>query len=371
MSKPQVLIYGASGYTGKLIAESLHNKNIPFIFAGRDQQRLEAALAVVEQRVGGIVNAEIMTANNTLDELVPLFDDVKVVINVAGPFMQLGRPVVRACLATNSHYLDTTGEQDWVLAISKEFGKAFSEKNLLLCPANSFMWAAGALAAEVVLEDESIDMLDILYKPDNGLPSVASTKSFLRMQCNPDTQYYLEQNELLSWPNNKSYPVTVPFVNVVEHALPWGGACEPIWYMNDARVRNCKVLTAVGSHLVDGVLQAVEQFNQLSPGMDEAAKEALTNQIGDQICQTEPPKDDVDVQRSIIVCNGRGRNSAKQFVLHLAAPYTWTGDLCAEGAERLLNGQFKKSGFQSAATAFGHRELLAKFNASGMTNCPE
>jgi len=371
MSNPQVLIYGASGYTGKLIAESLHKKNIPFIFAGRNKERLQAAIEVVEQRVGASINAEIAIANNTVEELTPLFKKVTVVINVAGPFMQLGWPVVETCLATNTHYLDTTGEQDWVLAIKEQFGLAFTDKALLLCPANSFMWAAGALAAEVVLEQEGIDMLDILYKPDNGLPSVASTKSFLRMQCNPDTQYYLEQNQLQSWPNNVAYNVSIPFVNATEQALPWGGACEPIWYQDDERVRSCKVLTAIGPHLIDGVLQAVEQFNQLSPGMDEQAREALTNQIGEQICQTEPPKDDVDVQRSIIVCNGRGRNSANQFILHLAAPYSWTGDICAEGAMRILNGKIKKSGFQSAATAFGHRELLDVFFEAGVTNRPE
>ena len=371
MSKAQVLIYGASGYTGKLIAEALHKRFIPFIFAGRNIERLQSAIEVVEQRVGDSVNAELVVANNTVEELTPLFERVSVVINVAGPFMQIGWPVVEACLASNTHYLDTTGEQDWVLAIKEKFGLAFADKDLVLCPANSFMWAAGALAAEVVLEDESIDMLDILYKPDNGLPSVASTKSFLRMQCNPETQYYLEQNELKSWPNNVAYDVAVPFVNVTEKALPWGGACEPIWYQDDARVRNCKVLTAVGSHMIGGVLQAVEQFNQLSPGMSEEERENLTNQIGDQICQTEPPKDDVDVQRSIIVCNGRGRNSAKQFVLHLAAPYTWTGDICAEGAMRILNKQVKKTGFQSAATAFGHRELLDIFFEAGVTNRPE
>jgi len=371
MSNAQVLIYGASGYTGKLIAEALHKRAIPFIFAGRNLERLQAAIEVVEQRVGSSVNAELVTANNTIEELTPLFERVTVVINVAGPFMQLGWPIVETCLNTNTHYLDTTGEQDWVLAIKEKFGQAFADKKLVLCPANSFMWAAGALAAEVVLEQEGIDMLDILYKPDNGLPSVASTKSFLRMQCNPDTQYYLEQNELKSWPNNESYNVTIPFVNLTEQAIPWGGACEPIWYQDDIRVRNCKVLTAVGPHLIDGILEAVEQYNQLSVGMDQPAREALTNQIGDQICQTEPPKDDVDVQRSIIVCNGRGRNSAKQFILFLAAPYTWTGEICAEGALRILNNNIKKTGFQSAATAFGHRELLDVFSEAGFTNRPE
>ena len=101
------------------------------------------------------------------------------------------------------------------------------------------MWAAGALAAEVCLEDSNIDSLDIVYKPDNGLPSVASTKSFLRMICND--QYYLDQNELKAWPNDVLARVSVPHRNQVMHALPWGGACEPVWFQHDERVRNFEI----------------------------------------------------------------------------------------------------------------------------------
>ncbi|MCJ7815679.1 MAG: DUF5938 domain-containing protein, partial [Xanthomonadales bacterium] len=77
------------------------------------------------------------------------------------------------------------------------------------------------------------------------------------------------------------------------------------------------------------------------------------------------------VQRSVIVCNGQGRQVTTQFVLNMSAPYTWTGDICAEAAERLLNGQLKNVGFQSAAKAFGHRELLEVFHRGGFCNLPE
>ena len=97
MTQPRkVLIYGASGYTGKLVAECLAQRGIPFYFAGRTRARLDSALDVVRQRHGGPVDAEIVVANNTVEELVPLFSKVDVVINVAGPFMQVAWPVVEA-----------------------------------------------------------------------------------------------------------------------------------------------------------------------------------------------------------------------------------------------------------------------------------
>ena len=76
MSKErQVIIYGGSGYTGKLVAESLANREIPFYFAGRNQERLEAALAVVRERMGDrayLLDAEIVTANNSVATALPV-----------------------------------------------------------------------------------------------------------------------------------------------------------------------------------------------------------------------------------------------------------------------------------------------------------
>lgn len=366
----EVLIYGASGYTGKLVAEYLATRNIPFYMAGRTRARLASALEVVQQRVGGPVDARIVTAGNTVEELLPLLKGVKVLINVAGPFMQLAWPVVQAALQAGCHYLDTTGEQDWTIAVAEKYSQAFADKNLLLCPANAYMWSAGALAAEVVLETKGIDSLDIVYQIDNGLPSEGSTRSFLRMACNNVSQYYLEQSEYKVWPNDVAHDIHVPYRAAKLRAFPWGGGAEPVWYKNDARVRNCRVLTAIGEHLVDGILQAIKAFNEQAAHLPQAQKEAWTNAMGDQINTGEPPKDDVNVQRSVIVCNGQGRQGTTQWLLSLAAPYSWTGDLCAEAAQRLLLGQFKAVGFQSAAKAFGHRELIAEFHKRGYCNLP-
>ena len=368
-STAKVLVYGASGYTGKLVAESLADRNIPFVFAGRNRERLEEGLKVVEERMGRPVDAKIGIASNTVEELLPLLQDIDVVINVAGPFMQIAWPIVEAALQANCHYVDTTGEQDWTLAIKEKYGQTFEDKGLLLAPATSYMWAAGALASEVVLETEGVDSIDLVYQIDNGLPSEASTKSFLRMICNE--QYYLELNELKPWPHDVIAQVSVPYRGRSYRALPWGGACEPVWYLDDPRVRNCSVLTAIGEHIVDGLIQVIATFNEQARDLPQEQKEAWTNAVGDQINTGEPPKDDLDVQRSVIVCSGQGRQVTTQFVMNLSAPYTWTGDICAEAAERLLNGQLKQAGFQSAAVAFGHRELLETFHARGYCNLPE
>jgi hypothetical protein len=362
----KVIIYGASGYTGKLVAESLAQRRIPFYFAGRNRDRLDAAIAIVRERLGADawkLDAEVVAVDNSVEALLPLFRKCAVVINVAGPFMQVAWPVVEAAFQAGCHYLDTTGEQDWTIAIADKYGAQFAAAGKLLAPATSFMWTAGALAAEVVLEDPEIDSLDILYQVDNGLPSEASTKSFLRMVCNDTSQYYLEQGQYKAWQNDVAHDVFVPYRSAKMRAHPWGGACEPVWLKG--RVRNCRVLTAIGEHMIDPVIQAIRAFNERAGALDQAGREALTNAIAGQISTGEPPKDHPDVQRGVIVVHGQSRTRTTSYVMNLSAAYTWTGEISAECARLILDGKLQRPGFQSAATAFDHRQLIRTFNALG------
>ena len=367
-SERKILVYGASGYTGKLISESLGKRNLPFYAAGRSADRIEKEMKIVEERLGRKPDFVTLQLENTVESLSKAFAEVDVVINVVGPFMQLGGPVVEACLATNTHYLDTTGEQDWTRHLKDTFGQAFADKGLLLSPANSYMWAAGAIAAEYMLETDGIDSLDILYQVDNALPSEASTKSFLRMVCHDISQCYLEQNELKAWPNNKAYQVTPANRVRTMLAHPWSGGAEPIWFMDDERVRNCSVLVSIGDDMINAVLDAINAYNKASVGLSQEECEALTNTMGDEMDTGEPDKDDLDVQRSVIIVRGQGRQINKEFVYNVAAAYQFTGEVSADAAQRLLNGGLKRPGFASTPQAFGHRELMKTFHELGFTS---
>ena len=370
---PKVLIYGASGYTGKIIAESLAQRGISFYMAGRNGDKLKKAIEVVEERHGAPIDAEIAVASNSPDELRPWFEKVDLVINVSGPFMQLGWPIVETALECNCHYTDTTGEQDWSRAIGEKYGQAFADKGLLLAPATSYMWTAGALAAEVVLENPAIDSLDIVYQIDRGLPSKASTQSFLRMVCNE--QLFLDLNEYKAWPWDTLVRVAIPYRGMPLRAFPWGGACEPIWYKDDPRVVNCQVLTAFGEHMADAVKDAMDKFHEEASHLSQEEKEEWTNNYGDAMFAgamdaDEPPKDDLTAQRSCIIVGGQGQQCTTQWVMNVSAPYTWTGEISAEVAKLLLAGKLEKAGFQSPATAFNHRELIQTFHELGYTNAP-
>ncbi|MGO4836225.1 saccharopine dehydrogenase NADP-binding domain-containing protein, partial [Rhizobiaceae sp. 2RAB30] len=100
--KRPVVVYGVSGYTGRLICEYLREYNVPFIAAGRDKAKVQA----VVDKIPGIETAdyEVVEVEHTVEALTKLFRGAKVVNNVVGPFIKHGSEVVEACLAAGCHY---------------------------------------------------------------------------------------------------------------------------------------------------------------------------------------------------------------------------------------------------------------------------
>ena len=96
-------IYGAYGYTGRLIAAEAVARGLTPVLAGRDATRLArlAAELKLEWRAFGLEDA---TA------LVRAVEPLDLVLHAAGPFIRTSAPMVRACLEGGTHYLDITGE---------------------------------------------------------------------------------------------------------------------------------------------------------------------------------------------------------------------------------------------------------------------
>jgi short subunit dehydrogenase-like uncharacterized protein len=351
----EVVIYGASGYTGKLIAWHLAENGIPFIAAGRSQQRLEAQMAGIAELEGH--DYECVAVDHNEDAICELLQGKKIIYNVVGPFMQLAEPVVKAALASGCHYLDTTGEQDWMFHAKREWGAQFAAKDLLLIPACSWMWIGGLLAAEVALEHPGVDTLDTLYLADS-YTSVASTMSFMRMLIGD--QYHLENNELVTWPRATAYQVAIPDFHMQLQALPWGGSGEVVWYEDDPRVKNCSVLVAFrNAEMVGAVIDMVQEFEDKYSHLEGEAREQQTNAMGNTLVSEEPPRENPDVNRSIISCKARGNTESVSVILRGNSPYLQTAAFAAEACKRILNGDQRGAGAISPAAAFGAREIIA------------
>jgi short subunit dehydrogenase-like uncharacterized protein len=359
-AKAEIVVYGASGYTGQLIIERLAARGIDFIAAGRDRARLEECVARIP---GGAGMSQVAAVPHRADALRELFAGARIVINVVGPFRQLGMPVVQAALEANCHYLDTTGEQDWVASLRDEFGERFAARELVLCPACAWMWTGGHLAAELCLETEGIDSLDLLYAP-NGAATVASTLSFLRMINQP--QYRLVNGVLETWPPATSIRVSAPHTHEVLVGLPWGGGCEPIWYQHDSRVRNCRVVVAFQANPgIDWLMDCMRQYQEAAKSQSRDELEELTNRWAMSIAKT-PPWEVAENNRCIVSCRARGTLAGRELTLHGTSPYRQTASLQAEASRRLLERENRVAGFASPAMAFGARALLTALSDDGL-----
>ena len=261
MTKP-VIVYGASGYTGRLICEYLREFNLPFVAAGRDKARIAQAL----DKVPGIdtVEHEIVEVSHDIQPLTELFQGASVVCNTVGPFAQFGREVVEACINAGCHYLDTTGEQDWLITCDEDYGQQMAAKGLLLAPGIAQMYTTGEIAAQLCLEKPGVDTLDILvfWK---GMPTIASTRTIL-VNAALSKAYYLEQNSYVEWPADGGlYDVVIPGQHETGLALPWGGTSHPVWFKRDPRVANVKVLGGVFNR---ALMLGVPQIVGGGPGAD-------------------------------------------------------------------------------------------------------
>ena len=182
-----VVIYGASGYTGRLVAEYLREYSIPFVAAGRNKARLQEIMNAVP----GIETAdyEIAEVDGSVESLAALFDGRKVVCNTVGPFLRHAPAVLEAALRAGCHYLDTAGEQSHQLAVLDEWGPKYAAAGLAVSTAVSMQYAVPDIVARIVLETPGIDTLEIGQYTRN-IPTVGSTQSMFDV-IRKDA-YYLE-----------------------------------------------------------------------------------------------------------------------------------------------------------------------------------
>lgn len=369
MSDKPVVVYGASGYTGRLICEYLREYHVPFVAAGRDEDKLTSSLA---SHVPGVETAdyEIVQVDHEVGALTKLFSGASVVLNTVGPFSRFGPEVVEASLAAGVHYTDTTGEQDWVIRCDETYGQDFAAAGLLLSPGLAQMYTTGEIAAEVALEQPGLDTLDIAVFW-GGSPTIASTQTILFNAALTDA-HYLEQNAYVPFdPEAGHFHLNIPGQHEVALALPWGGTSHPVWYRNDPRVANVKALGGVFNRgLMLAVPQIVAGAIEATEGMGVEEKYAALAATASQVMSEMPPRENPRVNKSMDSVHASGPLGRAHVVIHGKENYKQTGLLQAYAAYSLLQQPPRKVGFASGCQAFGHRELLGQLQGLGLVQAP-
>jgi hypothetical protein len=365
MSDKPVVVYGASGYTGRLVCEYLRELNIPFIAAGRSKEKLQAGLDTVP----GLDTAdyEIQEVEHTVEALTKLLTGARAMCNMVGPFMEFGPASVEACYNAGVHYMDTTGEQDWMMWCREEFGAKFASKNLLLSPGIAQMYTTGEIAANYCLENPGLDTLDMSVFW-SGTPTIASTATIVQNAV-LSKAYFLKDNKLEEWPVDAGlYQVVVPGQHELGLALPWGGTSSPIWFQNDPRVATCRVLGGViNKPLMEGVPGLVAQMLELTAGKSLEETRQILAGVAAQVNNTYPPRENPRINISIDSVYASGPLARAHTVIYGNCNYKQTGLLQAWSAAQVIHDPPRKVGFASACQAFGHRELHGVLKSFGLS----
>jgi len=172
-----IVVYGATGFTGTLVAHELRRRGLDAILAGRSAEKL-ARLA--DQLGGGVATRTV--ALDDAAGLRALLADAPVVIACAGPFIVHGEPIVRAAAETGVHYLDTTGEQPFMQLVRDRYDVPARRAGAALVPAMGFDYVPGDLLAHLTAQGvEPLRELVLAYAPRGVQPTRGTLRSALGM----------------------------------------------------------------------------------------------------------------------------------------------------------------------------------------------
>ncbi|MBK9484816.1 MAG: saccharopine dehydrogenase NADP-binding domain-containing protein [Chitinophagaceae bacterium] len=126
----QLLLYGANGYTGKLIAKLAATYNLQPILAGRTEANIKPLAAELQ------LPYRIIDLDNK-EQLENALSAVKLVLHAAGPYVYTAKQMIEACLQTGVHYIDINGDIS-VFEMLKKYDAAAKEKSIMVMPGVGF-----------------------------------------------------------------------------------------------------------------------------------------------------------------------------------------------------------------------------------------
>jgi len=155
------MLYGANGYTAKLILDLALKRGHRPVLGGRNRQAIEALAREhnLPARIFGL--EEVATAASALS-------GIDAVLHCAGPFSATSAPMLEACLQAGTHYLDITGEME-VFAHCHQADQRARERGIVVIPGTGFdVVPSDCLAALLKRELPDADALVLAFEAGGG-----------------------------------------------------------------------------------------------------------------------------------------------------------------------------------------------------------
>jgi short subunit dehydrogenase-like uncharacterized protein len=148
-SKFDIVVYGATGFTGQLVAEYLaakyaNDKGLKWAMAGRSLDKLKS----VRDAIGAPADTPLIAADSSdVGSLTTMVDQTKSVISTVGPYQLYGSDLVKACVVSGTDYFDLSGEPVWMrhmIDAHETAAKASGARIVFSCGFDSVPFELGA-----------------------------------------------------------------------------------------------------------------------------------------------------------------------------------------------------------------------------------
>ncbi|WP_432927303.1 saccharopine dehydrogenase [Microbispora sp. CA-135349] len=146
MATPRIVLFGATGFTGRLTAEALAARGARPLLAGRDETRLTA----LADALGGDLPTAVADVGRP-ESVRKIVGPGDVLISTVGPFVRWGEAAVAAATEAGAVYLDSTGEPTFIKRIFQRYGPAAAARGAALITAFGYDYVPGNLAAALAL----------------------------------------------------------------------------------------------------------------------------------------------------------------------------------------------------------------------------
>jgi short subunit dehydrogenase-like uncharacterized protein len=143
----RIVVFGATGYTGRLVSEALVARGQRPTVAARDAARLQALAG----ELGGL---DVAVADvSRPDSVRALVERGDVLVSAVGPFARWGGTALDAAIGAGAHYIDSTGEPSFIRRVFEQGGPRAEKAGCGLLTAMGYDWVPGNLAGALALRD--------------------------------------------------------------------------------------------------------------------------------------------------------------------------------------------------------------------------
>jgi short subunit dehydrogenase-like uncharacterized protein len=342
----RIVLFGATGYTGRLTAEAMVERGMKPVLAARSRDKLET---LMEELGGGL---ETAVADVSQPQGVrALVERGDVLVTTVGPFGRWGGPAAAAATTAGAHYLDSTGEPTFIREVFERYGAAAERSGCAMLTAFGYDWVPGNLAGGLALRRAGDDAVrvDVGYFVTGRASASGGTQATMVASLG-DPAFAFRDGRVSSERSAKrvrSFPVgskrrEAVSVGSSEHfALP----------------RVAPQLREVNAYLGwFGPLSRAMQAMSLGFSLPGASK--LVKLAGERLVKGSTGGPDADARAKAgshvvaVAYDGAGRELAEVHLVGVDG-YTFTGRMLAWGAQRAAEGGLQGSGALGPVDGFG------------------